>query len=48
MQWNGHLRTKLPWRRKAKENEPRPIRGIVREMWFETDKHGVDGMNNVA
>jgi len=34
MQWNGHLRTKLPRRRKAKDNEPRPVRGIVREIRF--------------
>jgi hypothetical protein len=35
MQCNGPLRTKLPRRRKAKENERRPVRGIVTEMWFE-------------
>jgi hypothetical protein len=32
MQCNGHLRMKLPRRRKANDNEPRPVRGIVTEM----------------
>jgi hypothetical protein len=39
MQYNGHLRTKLPRRRKAKDQEPRPVRGIVTEMnstWVNT------------
>ena len=39
MQWNGHLRTKLPRRRKAKHHEPRPVRGIVREIGFRGVKH---------
>jgi hypothetical protein len=35
MQCNGHLRTKLRRRRKAKDNEPRPVRDIVGEIWFD-------------
>jgi hypothetical protein len=29
---HGHLRTRPPRRRKAKDNEPRPVRGFVTEM----------------
>jgi hypothetical protein len=32
MQCNGHLRTKLLRRRRAKGNEPRPVRDIAREI----------------
>jgi hypothetical protein len=32
MQWNGHLRTKLPRRKKTKENKPRPVRRISKEI----------------
>jgi hypothetical protein len=32
MQFNGHLRTKLPRPRKANDNEPRPVRYIVGEI----------------
>jgi len=34
MQCNGHLRMKPLRRRKAKENEPRPVRGILRAKRF--------------
>jgi hypothetical protein len=34
MQCNGHLRTKPRLRRKAKENEPRLVRGILRATIF--------------
>jgi hypothetical protein len=49
MQWNGHFRTKLSRRRKTKENEPRPVCGIVREPWFErVNTASMGHMNNVA
>jgi hypothetical protein len=34
MQSNGPLTMRLPRRRKAKDDEPRLIRGIVRAMGF--------------
>jgi hypothetical protein len=40
MQCNGHLRTKLPRQRKAKDNQPRPVRDVVGEIWFDAGKRG--------
>jgi hypothetical protein len=46
MQFNGHLRTKLPRPRKANDNEPRPVRYIVGEISVEAGKNSsADGAN---
>jgi hypothetical protein len=48
MQYNGHLRTKLPRRRKVKDNRPRPVREEKYDSTRVRRAAPIGRMNNVA